>query len=168
MSKESISNNKLPFEIVHIELANSYIDTQKIAQKYNAKLPTLKQLGQLATYLYNYDGTIGAKQDISSGINLDTTKTSQIISASPFSDQFYVWSRQSYSQYFAYYRRFSPTYTGWYGTNRKASYGLAVCVRETCAENVRDKLESDVKKWMEELDKRYVHNTVTAGNIIWV
>ena len=91
-------------------------------------MPTMEQLGQLATYLYNYDGTIGAQQDISSGINLDTTKASQFISASPYSTAFYVWSGQESSQISAYNRHFTPTYTDWYDSNRNGSSRLAVCL----------------------------------------
>ena len=92
-------------------------------------MPTMEQLGQLATYLYNYDGTIGAQQDISSGISLDTTKASQLLSASPYSDRFYVWSGQEYSQNRAYYRTFRPTNTaGWGASHRGSSGTLAVCL----------------------------------------
>ena len=90
-------------------------------------MPTMEQLGQLATYLYNYDGTIGAQQDISSGINLDTTKASQFLSASPYSTYFYVWSGQEYSQDDAYGRSFGPAYTGWNYYNRRSG-NLAVCL----------------------------------------
>ena len=92
-------------------------------------MPTMEQLGQLATYLYNYDGTIGAQQDISSGISLDTTKASQFLSASPYSC-FYVWSGQEYSRDYAYYRYFYPTYTGWNDNSclRYSSHTLAVCL----------------------------------------
>ncbi|WP_289146979.1 hypothetical protein [uncultured Megamonas sp.] len=158
-------NNKLPFEIVHIELANSYEDAQKIAQRYNAELPTMEQLGQLATYLYNYDEIIGDQQDISSGINLDITKASQFISASPFSNRFYVWSGQEYSRNYAYYRYFGPTYTYWYTYVRYYSgnlNGLAVCLGEVPVKNIREELDSDIKKWMEELSKRYEYNSITT------
>lgn len=154
--------DKLPFEIVHIELTHSFDNAQRIAQEHNAALPTMEQLGQLATYLYNYDRTIGAKQDINSGISLDTTKASQFLSASPYSTAFYVWSGQEYSQSSAYYRYFDITYTGWCSTNRNVSYLLAVCIRKTPVKNVRDELDSDVKKWMEELNKRYEYNTITT------
>ena len=75
-------------------------------------MPTMEQLGQLATYLYNYDGTIGAQQDIST---LGGTSS------------FYVLSGQEYSQYGAYGRYFSPTNTGWDNGNRNYSGKLAVC-----------------------------------------
>lgn len=154
--------NKLSFEIVHIELANSYRDAQKIAQEYNAELPTMKQLGELATYLYNYDGTIGAQQDISSGISLDTTKASQFLSASPYSTYFYVWSGQESDGNYAYVREFLSDYTFASDYYRSNNYGLAVCIRKTPVKNVRKELDSDVKKWMEELSKRYEHNTIAT------
>lgn len=154
--------NKLSFEVVHIELANSYEDAQKIAREHDAELPTMEQLGELATYLYNYDRTIGAQQDKSSGISLDTTKASQFLSASPYLDRFYVWSGQEYSQYLAYYRAFGPTGTFWYYDSRYNSNRLAVCVRKTPVKNVRDEFDSDVKKWMEELSKRYEYNTIAT------
>lgn len=154
--------NKLSFEIVHIELANLYRDAQKIAQEYNAELPTMEQLGELATYLYNYNGTIGAQQDISSGISLDTTKASQFLSASPYSTYFYVWSGQESDDYYAYVRVFYSDLTAAHDNNRRSNGGLAVCVRKTPVKNVRDELDSDVKKWMEELSKRYEYNSITT------
>lgn len=154
--------DKLPFEIIHIGLANSHRDAQKIAQEYDAELPTMEQLGQLATYLYNYDETIGAQQNISGGISLDTAKASQLLSASPYSNRFYVWSGQESDGNCASVRVFNSDAT-YAGDDYRYHYGgLAVCVRKTRAENVRDEIESDVKKWMEELNKRYEHNTITT------
>lgn len=154
--------DKLPFEIVHIELTHSFDNAQRIAQEHNAALPTMEQLGQLATYLYNYDRTIGAKQDINSGISLDTTKASQFLSASPYSTAFYVWSGQESDGYGAYVRVFGSDTTHAADTNRDVCYLLAVCIRKTPVKNVRDELDSDVKKWMEELNKRYEYNTITT------
>ena len=96
-----------------------------------SKMPTLEQLGQLATYVYNYDGTIGAHQDISSGLTLDTTKAAQFLSASPYSTYFYVWSGQEYLQHGAYYRYFDSTYTYWLFNSRHDSYLLAVCLGDS-------------------------------------
>ena len=90
-------------------------------------MPTMEQLGQLATYVYNYDGTIGAQQDVS-GLTLDTTKAAQFLSASPGSNYFYVWSGQEVSCYDAYNRYFYSTYTGWNNGGRYGSSRLAVCL----------------------------------------
>ena len=93
-------------------------------------MPTMEQLGQLATYLYNYDGTIGAQQDISSGINWDPDKVSLFTAQSPGgTSYFYVWSGQEYGQRNAYYRYFSPTNTLWdFRNGRHYSTNLAVCL----------------------------------------
>ena len=90
-------------------------------------MPTLEQLGQLATYVYNYDGTIGAEQHVNS-LTLDTTKASQFLSASPYSTSFYVWSGQEYSQNGAYGRYFGSTDTDWYSSYRHSSNELAFCL----------------------------------------
>ena len=96
-------------------------------------MPTMEQLGQLATYVYNYDGTIGAQQDISSGLPLDTTKAAQFLSARGTGySSFYVWSGQEYSQDYAYDRSFTSTYTYWFpNARRDYSYVLAVCLGDS-------------------------------------
>ena len=93
-------------------------------------MPTMAQLGQLATYVYNYDGTIGAQQDVSR-LTLDTEKASQFLSASPYSTSFYVWSGQEYSQLYAYNRNFGSTYTDWGYNLRYGSFRLAVCLGDS-------------------------------------
>ena len=94
-----------------------------------ANLPTMAQLGELATYVYNHDSTIGAQEDIvsGSGLTLDTEKASQFLSASPYSSYFYVWSGQEYDSDRAYSRGFNSTFTIWYDY-RGYSYNLAVCL----------------------------------------
>ena len=93
-----------------------------------ANLPTMAQLGELATYVYNHDSTIGAQENIGSGLTLDTDKASQFLSASPYSNRFYVCSGQENSSYNAYSRGFNSTFTHWSKDTRGVSYSLAVCV----------------------------------------
>ena len=95
-----------------------------------SNMPTMEQLGQLATYLYNHDSTIGAQEDIDSGLTLDTEKASQFLSASPGSSSgyFYVWSGQENSSGSAYGRFFYSTRTSWYESYRGHSDELAVCL----------------------------------------
>ncbi len=92
-------------------------------------MPTMTQLGELATYVYNHDSTIGAQQDVS-GLTLDTTKAAQFLSASPGSSSgwFYVWSGQEYSSSNVYYRFFASTSTDLNRSSRYGSGGLAVCL----------------------------------------
>ncbi len=92
-----------------------------------SKMPTMEQLGQLAAYVYNYDGTIGAQQDVYS-LTLDTTKAAQFFSASSSSNYFYVWSGQERSSTDAYSRDFYSTDTYWYYNYRGNSNFLAVCL----------------------------------------
>ena len=93
-------------------------------------MPTMAQLGELATYVYNHDSTIGAQEDISSGLTLNTTKASQFLSASPGQSfgWFYVWSGQEYSSDFAYTRYFCSTGTLLANNYRLGSDFLAVCL----------------------------------------
>ena len=92
-------------------------------------MPTIAQLGELATYLYNHDSTIGAQQDVL-GLTLDTMKASQFLSVSPGSSYgwFYVWSGQELRLSDAYGRGFYSTYTDWNDDVRDRSYALAVCL----------------------------------------
>ncbi len=90
-------------------------------------MPTMTQLGELATYVYNHDSTIGVLQDVS-GIAMDTTKASQFLSASPYSTYFYVWAGQEGSSDRAYGRDFLSTDTYWFNNLRYFSNRLAVCL----------------------------------------
>ena len=95
-----------------------------------SNMPTMEQLGQLAVYVYNYNGTIGAQQDVRY-LTLDKEKASQFLSASPASDYFFVWSAQESSQRYAYYRYFNSTGTNWENYYRDLSDILAVCLGDS-------------------------------------
>ena len=88
-------------------------------------MPTEAQLIELAKYVYN-TSLIG--ETITTYAPLDTTKAAQFLSASPYSNYFFVWSGQEYSQNSAYSRYFGPTFTNWNGYGRINSYRLAVCL----------------------------------------
>ena len=96
-----------------------------------SNMPSQDQLTELAKYVYNNDSINSSLYTYD--LALDTEKASQFLSASPYSDKFYVWSGQEYSQYTAYYRLFISTYTGWdyiNGYGRHGSYLLAVCLSD--------------------------------------
>ena len=102
-----------------------------------ANLPTMAQLGLLATYLYNYNGTIGAYQDVSSsaGYTLDTEKAQSFLAQSPYGSdasnpRFYVWSSEEYDSLNAYYRYFDSGYTTYSYNRRYDTVLLAVCLGE--------------------------------------
>ena len=102
-----------------------------------ANLPTMAQLGLLATYLYNHDSIIGAKQDISSGLTLDTEKAQSFLAQSPYGSdtsnpRFSVWSSEEFASSYAYTRYFNSGYT-YYDSNllnRDGTSLLAVCLGE--------------------------------------
>ena len=77
-----------------------------------SKIPTLDDLGKLATELYKEHPSVGARQHIS-GITLDTSKAS---SMGFTGSEFTVWSgEEDTMSNFASYRSFSSSSTGSYG-----------------------------------------------------
>ena len=93
-----------------------------------SKMPSQDQLTELAKYVYNTD-SVNSRGETTS-LAMDTEKASQFLSASRYSDRFFVWAGQEYSQYYAYHRNFNSTGTNWYDINRGASLNLAVCIGE--------------------------------------
>ncbi len=90
-------------------------------------MPTMAQIGELATYLYNH--TIGAQESIYSGLKLDTTKASQFLSTKGTgANSFAVWSGQEYSSYYTYYRAFFSVYSLRNEGDRSLNNYLAVCL----------------------------------------
>ena len=92
-----------------------------------SKMPSQDQLTELAKYVYNNDSinSSGYTYDLA----LDTTKAAQFLSASLFSNEFYVWSVPESGGLIAYTRGFNSTQTAYiYGMYRFTSSILAVCV----------------------------------------
>ena len=94
-----------------------------------SKMPTADDLAKLATELYKGNPTVGAKQSIYSGLQLDTSKASSL--GFPGSG-FNVWSGEVLNRGSAYYRRFNSSGTYWDSSSRAGSsrYEQAVCVAE--------------------------------------
>ena len=92
-----------------------------------SKMPTMEDLGKLATELYKEHPSVGAKQDIYGGLTLDTSKAS---SMGFTGSVFYVWSGEEYNSYSAYGRYFSSSYTTMYNYDRYDSDRQAVCLGE--------------------------------------
>ena len=88
-----------------------------------SKMPTMADLGKLATELYGVQ--VGAKQEIYGP--LDTSKASSMgFTGTPFR----VWSGEesgNYSQV-VYAQSFGSSYTGWYRYYRSSSDNQAVCL----------------------------------------
>ena len=94
-----------------------------------SKMPTMAQLGELASQLYVGNPSIGAKED-KSGIQFDSnSSTAKSLGLTP-SPYFYLWSGEEYSSNNAYYRIFDTTYSNWINSNRTNSGTQAVCLGE--------------------------------------
>ena len=92
-----------------------------------SKMPTMAQLGELASQLYVGNPSIGAREN-KTGIQFDSnSSTAKSLGLTP---TFYLWSGEEGSSDGAYYRYFDATASGWSGTFRGRSYPQAVCLGE--------------------------------------
>ena len=93
-----------------------------------SKMPTMADLGKLATELYKEHPSVGAKQDIDRGLTLDTSKASSMgFTGTPF----FVWSVETGRYGSAYHRYFSSSGTVWNSHYRGYDGGgQAVCLGE--------------------------------------
>ena len=94
-----------------------------------SKMPTMAQLGELASQLYVGNPSIGAKED-KYNIQFDSnSSTAKSLGLTPY---FYLWSGEESSSYRAYFRGFYSTGSYWsYVTHfRDSSNNQAVCLGE--------------------------------------
>ena len=89
------------------------------------KMPTMAQLGELASQLYVGNPTIGAKED-KSGLTFNAD--SPIAKALNLTPAFYLWSGEELDSHYAYYRYFGSSRTFWNNSNRDLSGSLALCL----------------------------------------
>ena len=90
-------------------------------------MPTLAQLGELASQLYVGNPSIGAKED-KSGIQFDSnSSTAKSLGLTPY---FYLWSGEEASSNFAYSRLFNTTLSHWHHDGRGDRGNQAVCLGE--------------------------------------
>ena len=91
-------------------------------------MPNNNQLTQFANYIYNTDSI--SSSGTTSRLAMDTTKASQFLSASQYSNYFYVWlGQENISNNDAYYRVFGLDSTGFNDRDGNGySYVLAVCL----------------------------------------
>ena len=89
-------------------------------------MPTMAQLGELASQLYVGNPTIGAKED-KYNIQFDTNSpTAKALGLTP---SFYLWSGEENSSYYAYGRYFYTTSSYWHDdSTRSISITQAVCL----------------------------------------
>ena len=92
-----------------------------------SKMPTMADLGKLATELYKEHPSVGAKQDIYNGLTLDTSKASSMGFTGTY---FYVWSGEE-NGHNAYFRNFYSSSTRPYDVGRAHSnYFHVVCIAD--------------------------------------
>ena len=93
-------------------------------------MPTMAQLGELASQLYVGNPSIGAKED-KNNIQFDSnSSTAKSLGLTPY---FSLWSGEEDSSGFAYCRNFYTTYSYWnngYSGGRYGSNNQAVCLGE--------------------------------------
>ena len=90
-----------------------------------SKMPTMAQLGELASQLYVGNPSVGAKQDVYN-LTFDTnSSTAKSLGLTPY---FYLWSGEEDSSGSAYGRFFYTTYSFWYNDLRGISSRQAVCL----------------------------------------
>ena len=92
-----------------------------------SKMPTMAQLGELASQMYVGNPTIGAKED-KSRIQFDSnSSTAKALGLTPY---FYLWSGEEGSSHYAYSRSFNATGSYWCDHYRDSSSNQAVCLGE--------------------------------------
>ena len=90
-----------------------------------SKMPTMAQLGELASQLYVGNPTIGATE---SKYDIEYDPNSPVSKALGLTPTFYLWSGKDISSYTAYTRYFRPTGSYQYDSYRGYSDDQAVCV----------------------------------------
>ena len=93
-----------------------------------SKMPTLAQLGELASQMYVGNPSIGAKENKG---NIQYDPNSPVSKALGLTPNFYLWSGEETSSGPAYTRFFGIRNSGWnYGLYRDGSFQQAVCLGE--------------------------------------
>ena len=92
-----------------------------------SKMPTMAQLGELASQLYVGNPSIGEYQNKD---NIQFDSNSSTAKALGLTPDFYVWSGEEDSSDYVGYRLFYTTYSGWNINARYNSFLQAVCLGE--------------------------------------
>ena len=92
-----------------------------------SKMPTMAQLAELASQMYVGNPSIGAKENKD---DIQYDPNSAVSKALGLTPSFYLWSGEENSSYFAYFRAFLTTGSGWEYINRNGSGYQAVCLGE--------------------------------------
>ena len=87
-------------------------------------MPTMSDLGKIASSIYSGNPSIGAKQNVSVLTYVSGTASSLGLPEPTF----YLWSGEEANSTNAYYRYFGPTYSDWDYNYRNLSNLQAVCL----------------------------------------
>ena len=93
-----------------------------------SKMPTMAQLGELASQMYVGNPSIGAMENKWKNIQYDPD--SPVSKALGLTPEFYLWSGEEENDIYAYARQFCTTYSFWVRTFRDYSGKQAVCLGE--------------------------------------
>ena len=91
-----------------------------------SKMPTMADIGKLASQLYKGNPSIGAKEH-KYNLQWDQDAATALGFTSP---PFYLWSGEEYNSYYAYTRSFISTLSSWYYDYRFSSNFQAVCIAD--------------------------------------
>ena len=92
-----------------------------------SKMPTLDDLGKLASQLYKGNPSIGAEQSVYGDLQWDQDAATSLGFTS---SNFVLWSGEEYASYIAYDRYFYSTSSAWSYGNRDSSNSQAVCIAD--------------------------------------
>jgi type II secretory pathway pseudopilin PulG len=87
-------------------------------------MPTMADLGNIASAIYNGNPSIGAKED-KTGLTYTSGTATALGLPEP---TFWLWSGEEYSSSGAYVRYFGATYSGWGNVDRYGNYLQALCL----------------------------------------
>ena len=90
-------------------------------------MPTMADLGKIASAIYEGNPSIGAKQDIY-GLTYKSGTATSLGLPEPTGNGFALWSGEENVSYGAYHRYFNPTNSYWNGHGRHYSNFQAVCL----------------------------------------
>ena len=91
------------------------------------KMPTMAQLGELASQLYVGNPSVGAMDKVYATFNADSP-IAKALNLNANEQPFYLWSGEEIDSNSAYFRYFNSSYTDWYGYGRDYSGTLALCL----------------------------------------
>ena len=90
-----------------------------------SKMPTMAQLGELASQLYVGNPSIGAKED---KYNIQFDSNSSTAKSLGLTPSFFLWSGEEVNSYTAYHRFFHSAYSYWNSRGRADIDNQAVCI----------------------------------------